>query len=49
VPVVSLALEGTAVGNIANQLIALRAVKNLATFRALLAKNLKQTIYNPGA
>jgi rhamnulokinase len=48
VPVVSLALEGTAVGNIANQLIALRVVKNLAAFRAKLAKNLKQTIYNPG-
>jgi rhamnulokinase len=46
-PVVSLALEGTAVGNIANQLIALRAVKNLATFRALLANNLKQTVYQP--
>lgn len=48
-PVVSLALEGTAVGNIANQLIALRAVKNLATFRARLAKNLKQTIYQPNS
>ena len=47
-PVVSLALEGTAVGNIANQLIALRAVKNLATFRAHPANDLKQTIYKPG-
>jgi len=49
VPVVSLALEGTAVGNIANQLIALRAVKNLPAFRALLAKNLKRTAYQPAS
>ena len=46
-PVVSFNLEGTAVGNIANQLIALKAVKNLAAFRAFLAADLKQTIYNP--
>jgi rhamnulokinase len=49
VPVVSFALEGTAVGNIARQLIALGAVKNLAAFRALLAKGLKQTTYVPRA
>jgi rhamnulokinase len=47
VPVVSFALEGTAVGNIASQLIALGAVKNLATFRKLLAADLKQTVYAP--
>ncbi|MBC8010740.1 MAG: rhamnulokinase [Burkholderiales bacterium] len=47
VPVVSFALEGTAVGNLARQLIALRAVKDLPTFRALLAKRLKQTTYIP--
>ena len=47
IPVVSFALEGTAVGNLARQLIALGAVKNLATFRALLAKGLKQTVYAP--
>jgi len=47
VPVVSFALEGTAVGNMARQLIALGAVKNLATFRALLGKGLKQTVYTP--
>ncbi len=47
VPVVSFALEGTAVGNMARQLIALGAVKNLATFRALLGKGLKQTTYTP--
>ena len=46
-PVVSFELEGTAVGNLANQLIALRAVKNLATFRTLFAPSLKQTIYQP--
>ena len=46
-PVVSFALEGTAVGNIANQLIALRAVKNLATFREHLSADLKQTVYTP--
>ena len=49
VPVVSFALEGTAVGNMARQLIALGAVKNLATFRALLGKGLKQTTYFPRA
>jgi rhamnulokinase len=46
-PVHSFALEGSVVGNLANQLIALKAVKNLATFRAALARNLKQTIYQP--
>lgn len=47
VPVVSFALEGTAVGNIASQLISLRAVKDLATFRKLLGADLKQTTYAP--
>ncbi len=47
IPVVSFALEGTAVGNMARQLIALGAVKNLAAFRALLGKGLKQTVYTP--
>jgi rhamnulokinase len=47
VPVVSFALEGTAVGNLANQLIALGAVKNIAAFRAHLAAGLKQTVYKP--
>ena len=46
-PVVSFALEGTAVGNLASQLISLRAVKDLATFRRHLAADLKQTIYTP--
>ena len=47
VPVVSFALEGTAVGNLASQLIALKALKNTAAFRALFGKTLKQTIYTP--
>ena len=44
-PVVSFALEGTAVGNLASQLIALGAVKDLATFRRLLGKGLPHTVY----
>jgi rhamnulokinase len=48
-PVVSFSLEGTAVGNLANQLIALRAVKNLAAFRALLGAELPQKLYSPKA
>lgn len=47
VPVVSFSLEGTAVGNLATQLIALRAVKNLATFRDLLGRTLDQKTYRP--
>ena len=47
IPVISFALEGTAVGNLASQLVALRVVKNLATFRRLLAADLKQTVYRP--
>ncbi len=46
-PVVSFALEGTAVGNIARQLIALRVVKDLATFRRHVGAGLKQTVYRP--
>ena len=46
-PVVSFSLEGTAVGNIASQLIALRAVKDLAEFRKHLARDIKQTVYQP--
>ncbi len=47
VPVVAFALEGTAVGNLARQLISLRAVPDLATFRALLAPTLKPVTYSP--
>jgi rhamnulokinase len=46
-PVVSCELEGSAVGNIANQLIALKAVKNLAEFRTHLSKQLQTKIYRP--
>jgi rhamnulokinase len=49
VPVVSFALEGTAVGNLASQLIALGAVKDLATFRRHLANGLEQKVYQPSA
>jgi rhamnulokinase len=41
------ALEGTAVGNLASQLIALRAVKDLPTFRRHLGAGLKQKVYSP--
>jgi len=47
IPVVSFALEGTAVGNIASQLIALRAVKDLPSFRRLLGANLAKKVYVP--
>jgi rhamnulokinase len=47
VPVVSFDLEGSAVGNLASQLVALGAVKNLTTFRGHLAANLKQKVYEP--
>ena len=47
VPVASFSLEGTAVGNIASQLIALRVVKDLRTFRALLGADLRQKVYSP--
>lgn len=47
IPVVSFALEGTAVGNLANQLVALGALKNIAAFRALLAPTLSPVVYEP--
>ena len=47
IPVISFALEGTAVGNLASQLVALKAVKNTAAFRALFGKTLQQTTYIP--
>ncbi|MDR1010025.1 MAG: rhamnulokinase [Opitutaceae bacterium] len=47
VPVVSFNIEGTAVGNIATQLIALRAVKDKATFRKHLSAHLEQKVYQP--
>jgi rhamnulokinase len=47
VPVVSYQLEGTAVGNLACQFVALGAVPSLAAFRAYLAKTLSSTVYPP--
>ena len=47
IPVVSFNLEGTAVGNMASQLIALGAVRDLATFRRQLGADLKQKVYAP--
>jgi rhamnulokinase len=49
IPVVSFALEGTAVGNLASQFIAMGAVKDLATFRRHLGADLEQTVYPPRA
>jgi rhamnulokinase len=49
IPVVAFAIEGTAVGNIARQLIALGAVRDLTTFRALLAPSLNPVMYNSRA
>lgn len=46
-PVVSFSLEGTAVGNLANQLVALREVKSIAAFRGHLSAGLRQTVYTP--
>jgi rhamnulokinase len=47
VPVVSFALEGSAVGNLASQLIALGAVTSLAAFRADLFDDLRGVNYYP--
>ena len=47
IPVVSYNLEGTAVGNLASQLISLGAVKDLATFRDHLGFHLEGTLYTP--
>jgi rhamnulokinase len=49
IPVVSFALEGTAVGNLASQLVSLGALPNIAAFRALLAPTLSPVTYNPRA
>ena len=48
-PVISFNLEGTAVGNIARQLIALGEVADLASFRASLARRLERVEYAPRA
>ena len=46
-PVISFQIEGTAVGNIARQLVALGAVRDLPTFRRLLAPRLRKRTYAP--
>jgi len=46
-PVLAYQLEGSAIGNLANQLIALRAVKDLSAFRATLTATLKPKTYHP--
>jgi rhamnulokinase len=46
-PVYAFALEGTALGNLASQWIALGVVRDRTAFRAHLAKNLQQTVYTP--
>jgi rhamnulokinase len=46
-PLVSLSLEGSAVGNLASQLIALGAVPDLATFRRQLLPQLSPVTYQP--
>ena len=47
-PVHAFSIEGTAVGNLASQLVGLRAVRSLKAFRAHFSKQLKPTIYTPG-
>ncbi len=46
-PVIAFDLEGSAVGNIASQLIAIKAVKNLKSFRELLGNHLDKKLYHP--
>lgn len=47
IPVHSFNLEGTAVGNLANQLIAMGVVPDRATFRQNLARQLTPAIHHP--
>lgn len=47
VPVISFALEGTVIGNLARQLIAIGAVEDLPTFRASLAEYLVYSEFLP--
>jgi rhamnulokinase len=46
-PVASFSLEGSAVGNIAAQLIALGEVPDMDTFRAMLSRRLKSVDFWP--
>ena len=47
VPVASYSLEGAVVGNVASQLVALGAVRDLATFRRLHAETLSPRVFQP--
>lgn len=47
IPVASYSIEGTAVGNIAHQLIALKAVRDIREFRSLFAPTLSGHTYHP--
>lgn len=47
VPVISFQLEGSAIGNLANQFIALGAVADRHTFRQELVHTLRQRVYLP--
>jgi rhamnulokinase len=46
-PVISFGLEGSAVGNIANQLIGLSVVRDLGSFRQAIGAHLEHTAYLP--
>ena len=46
-PVVSHALEGTAVGNLASQLIALGEISGISEFRAILSRQKRGVHYGP--
>jgi rhamnulokinase len=47
IPLASFSLEGSAVGNIAAQLVALGAVEDHAAFRAVLSRQLKAAEFRP--
>src|SRR5690606_26163648 len=46
-PVISLDLEGSAVGNLASELVALGEVETLARFRQHLAQQLRPRVFTP--
>jgi rhamnulokinase len=46
-PVVALEIEGTAMGNLASQMVALGVVEDLAAFRRRLGRQVSQRVYSP--
>ena len=48
-PVHAFTLEGTATGNIASQLVGLRAARDLAEIRGVVARQVKPVVYQPRA